>query len=155
MRGDPLGAAEVFRQGWRPRPGESPEAALCRELGVELLFDVGGSKVQSSSALVARQWGFYEVLSELPGRKVKRLVVNPRGAISLQKHQRRSEHWVLLGEGDVRVGHETRRAREGAYVFVPAGQIHRLGNPGPLPLEVIEVQVGDYCGEDDIVRIED
>jgi mannose-1-phosphate guanylyltransferase/mannose-6-phosphate isomerase len=78
--------------------------------------------------------------------RVKRIVVKPGSSLSLQKHFHRSEHWV---GNDVRIVHENES------IYIPIGSVHRLANPGKIPLELIEVQVGSYLGEDDIVRFED
>ncbi len=106
--------------------------------------------------LVKRPWGSYESLAAGPGFQVKHLIVNPGAALSLQKHARRAEHWtVVRGRGVV-----TRDDREfvlGANesTMIPLGSRHRLRNDGDEPVEIIEVQLGDYLGEDDIVRYED
>ncbi|NLA30766.1 MAG: cupin domain-containing protein, partial [Methanomicrobiales archaeon] len=88
--------------------------------------------------------------------KIKRVTVPPKRRLSLQMHHHRSEHWVVVtGCAEVTIGSETYLLRNGESTFVPAGTIHRLANPGILPLELIEVQIGEYTGEDDIVRFED
>ena len=91
-----------------------------------------------------------------PRFHVKRIVVNPAGTLSLQSHHHRSEHWVVVeGTAHVTIGGETRLAAENESVYVPLGAIHRLHNPGKIPLVLIEVQTGGYLAEDDIVRHED
>jgi mannose-6-phosphate isomerase-like protein (cupin superfamily) len=110
----------------------------------------------------ARPWGTYAVLSKGERHKIKRIVVSPGGRLSLQYHLHRSEHWVVV-QGTARTvicGHGEREAaekfvHEGESVFVPKGCLHRLDNPGKIPLEIIEVQIGEYVGEDDISRVED
>ena len=111
----------------------------------------------------ARPWGTYSVLSKGARHKIKRIVVSPGGRLSLQYHLHRSEHWVVV-QGTARVlicdqddGAAAREklVHEGESVFVPKGWLHRLDNPGRLPLEIIEVQIGEYVGEDDISRVED
>ena len=88
--------------------------------------------------------------------QVKRLQVKPGSALSLQKHFHRSEHWVVVkGTAEATIGNETHIVHENELVYVPSGRLHRLFNPGKIPLELIEVQVGSYLGEDDIMRIED
>jgi mannose-1-phosphate guanylyltransferase / mannose-6-phosphate isomerase len=88
--------------------------------------------------------------------QVKRFCVNPGARLSLQKHFHRSEHWVVVrGAAEVTVGEEVRLVHENESVYVPIGSVHRLANPGKIPLELIEVQVGSYLGEDDILRLED
>ena len=105
---------------------------------------------------VTRPWGAFTVLEEGPGFKIKRIEVKPGAALSLQVHQQRSEHWVVVG-GEARVTNDNRvyalRANESTYI--PARTRHRLENPGAEPLVIIEVQCGDYLGEDDIVRLKD
>lgn len=103
-----------------------------------------------------RPWGWYESISESPGHKVKRIHVAPGARLSLQKHARRAEHWVVV-RGRARV---TRDAQEfdlepGQHCDIAIGQVHRLANLGSEPVEIIEVQFGDYLGEDDIVRLQD
>ncbi len=103
-----------------------------------------------------RPWGSYTVLEENERYKIKRLTVLPGKKLSLQMHYHRSEHWVVVrGTAKVRVGDEEILLRPGESTFIPAGVIHRLENPGKVVLEVIETQIGEYLGEDDIVRFED
>ena len=103
-----------------------------------------------------RPWGSYTVLEENERYKIKRLTVLPGKKLSLQMHYHRSEHWVVVrGTAKVRVGDEEILLRPGESTFIPAGAIHRLENPGKVVLEVIETQIGEYLGEDDIVRFED
>jgi len=103
-----------------------------------------------------RPWGYYRVLADEPDHKVKRIVVYPEKRLSLQCHQRRSEHWyVIKGEAVVTLDdREIPRAR-GEAVDIPRGAKHRVRNPGPDNLVFIEVQTGEYFGEDDIERFED
>ncbi len=105
---------------------------------------------------VDRPWGSYTVLEEGKGYKVKRISVLPGRRLSLQMHDRRSEHWVVIA-GTARVTREETvyELGPGESTEIPRQTRHRLGNPGPLPLEIIEVQYGDYVGEDDIVRYQD
>ena len=103
-----------------------------------------------------RPWGAFYVLDEGPGFKVKRIVVIPEGRLSLQSHKSRSEHWtVVSGEATVTVGKVVQKLTRGQSVDIPNGDVHRLENFGDSDVEVIEVQFGDYLGEDDIVRYED
>jgi len=105
---------------------------------------------------VYRPWGSYTVLEEGPGYKVKRVTVLPHKRLSLQMHYHRSEHWIVIkGMAKVTKGDEVFFLRPQESTFVPPGVVHRLENPGKIPLEVIEVQNGEYIEEDDIVRIED
>jgi mannose-6-phosphate isomerase len=103
-----------------------------------------------------RPWGNYQVLDEGPGFKVKRITVHPGKRLSLQRHARREEHWVIVaGTGLATRDDERVELRPRDTFDIPVGAAHRLENPGAEPLVMIEVQHGDYLGEDDIVRIED
>jgi mannose-1-phosphate guanylyltransferase/mannose-6-phosphate isomerase len=105
---------------------------------------------------VYRPWGFYESLIEGDRFQVKRIVVPPGRKLSLQKHHHRAEHWVVVnGTALVTRDHEKLTVRENESVYLPLGCVHRLENPGRIPLTLIEVQSGSYLGEDDIVRLED
>lgn len=105
---------------------------------------------------VHRPWGFYETLHMAPGTQVKLIEVNPGAALSLQYHHKRAEHWVVVsGEAGVVRGDEHIVLRENESTFIPIGMKHRLENTTAKPLRLIEVQVGTYLGEDDIVRLED
>lgn len=103
-----------------------------------------------------RPWGSYQVMDEKPGFKVKKLIVNPGSKLSLQKHKHRSEHWVVVkGTATVTRNQEIFDVPTNESVYLPCGAIHRLENKQDEQLEIIEVQTGDYLGEDDIIRIED
>ncbi len=105
---------------------------------------------------VNRPWGSYTVLEQGPRFKIKRLVVKPGSALSLQMHHHRSEHWVVVqGMAKVTNGDGVRLVNSNESTFIPAGHRHRLENPGVIDLVMIEVQSGEYLGEDDIVRFED
>jgi mannose-1-phosphate guanylyltransferase / mannose-6-phosphate isomerase len=105
---------------------------------------------------VYRPWGYYQGVDVGARYQVKRIVVKPNAALSLQKHFHRAEHWVVVrGTAEIVVGAETRTVHENESVYIPIGSFHRLANPGKIPLELIEVQVGSYLGEDDIVRVKD
>jgi len=105
---------------------------------------------------VYRPWGSYEGVDAGPGFQVKRLVVNPGAALSLQMHQHRAEHWVVVnGNAKVTRGEEVFMLEQNQSTYIPPTVKHRLENPGTQPLEIIEVQSGNYLGEDDIVRFED
>ncbi len=105
---------------------------------------------------VERPWGSYEEISSADRFQVKRIVVAPGRALSLQMHHHRAEHWVVVrGTGKVTRGDETFLIGEDQSTYISFGTIHRLENPGVIPLELIEVQTGSYLGEDDIVRFED
>lgn len=105
---------------------------------------------------VYRPWGFYESLIQGDRFQVKRIVVKPGAQLSLQKHFHRAEHWVVVeGTGVVTRNAEQIAVHENESVYLPLGCVHRLENPGRIPLTLIEVQSGSYLGEDDIVRLED
>lgn len=103
-----------------------------------------------------RPWGSYEDIDRAEDFRVKRIVVKPGGRLSLQRHRSRSEHWIVLqGEATVTVGDRTQILRRNQSTYIPVGATHRLENLADAPLHLIEVQVGDYVGEDDIERLED
>ncbi len=105
---------------------------------------------------VYRPWGSYTVLENGDRYKVKRLTLLPGRRLSLQRHYNRSEHWVVVrGTAKIIIDGEERVLRPGESTFIPMGSVHRLENPGKIDLEVIEVQIGDYLGEDDIERLDD
>ena len=103
-----------------------------------------------------RPWGWYETLCIDHRFQVKRIMVKPGGVLSLQSHHHRSEHWVVVaGTAEVTMGDEKKLLTENQSVYIPLGTVHRMANPGRLPMYLIEVQTGAYLGEDDIVRYED
>ena len=105
---------------------------------------------------IYRPWGYYQDVDFGPRYRVKRIVVKPNSTLSLQKHYHRSEHWVVVtGTAEVTVSNDVRIVHENELIYIPIGGVHRLANPGKIPLELIEVQVGSYLGEDDIVRLDD
>lgn len=105
---------------------------------------------------VARPWGWYDSVDMGSHHRVKRITVKPGAALSLQMHHHRAEHWVVVrGLAEVTLGDKVTVLSENQSTFIPLGQIHRLANPGEVPLEIIEIQSGSYLGEDDIVRFED
>jgi mannose-1-phosphate guanylyltransferase/mannose-6-phosphate isomerase len=105
---------------------------------------------------VHRPWGTYTVLEEGSRFKIKRIVVKPGATLSLQKHHHRSEHWVVIaGIAKVTNGETEALVRPDESTYIRAGTVHRLANPGSIDCVLIEVQTGDYVGEDDIVRLED
>jgi mannose-1-phosphate guanylyltransferase/mannose-6-phosphate isomerase len=103
-----------------------------------------------------RPWGWFESLAVGDRFQVKRIVVRPGAALSLQSHNHRAEHWIVVaGTAKVTIGGEVKLVTENQSVYVPLGEVHRLENPGKLPVELIEVQTGSYLGEDDIIRYAD
>ncbi|MHB2168533.1 mannose-1-phosphate guanylyltransferase/mannose-6-phosphate isomerase [Alsobacter sp. R-9] len=115
-----------------------------------------GAPEAESHLRVHRPWGWYQRIEIGPRFQVKRIQVLPGARLSLQKHMHRAEHWVVVrGTAEVTVDERTWLMQENEAAYLPLGSVHRLANPGRIPLEIIEVQVGSYTGEDDIIRIED
>ncbi|SEO37711.1 mannose-1-phosphate guanylyltransferase/mannose-6-phosphate isomerase [Vreelandella aquamarina] len=115
-----------------------------------------GSELHEHHVTVHRPWGTYTVLEEGEGFKMKRIEVKPKASLSLQMHHHRSEHWIVVrGTAKVVNGEQEILLRTNESTYIPAGHQHRLENPGIIPLVMIEVQSGEYLGEDDIVRFED
>jgi len=115
---------------------------------------------QRPEALLHRRvncpWGAYEGIDVGERFQVKRITVNPGASLSLQKHHHRAEHWVVVkGTAKVTCGDKILLLAENQSTYIPLGEVHRLENPGQIPLEIIEVQSGSYLGEDDIVRLDD
>lgn len=105
---------------------------------------------------VVRPWGTYTVLEESPGFKIKRIEVKPGASLSLQMHLHRSEHWVVVnGAAKIINGDSEILIQANESTYIPAGQKHRLENPGIISCVMIEAQCGSYLGEDDIVRFND
>jgi mannose-1-phosphate guanylyltransferase/mannose-6-phosphate isomerase len=105
---------------------------------------------------VHRPWGWYDSIDEAERFKVKRIMVKPGASLSLQKHHHRAEHWIVVrGTAEITNGDKVMLLTENQSTYIPLGEVHRLANPGSIPLEIIEVQSGSYLGEDDIMRFED
>jgi mannose-1-phosphate guanylyltransferase/mannose-6-phosphate isomerase len=105
---------------------------------------------------VHRPWGWYDSIDQGGRFKVKRIQVKPKASLSLQKHFHRAEHWIVVsGTAKITNGDKVLTLTENQSTYIPLGEVHRLSNPGTIPLEIIEVQSGSYLGEDDIVRFED
>jgi mannose-6-phosphate isomerase len=103
-----------------------------------------------------RPWGTFTVLEENKGYKIKRIEVKPGQRLSLQMHHHRSEHWIVVsGTAQVTCGDREFILNVNESTFIPMGTPHRLANPGKIPLCIIEVQSGEYLGEDDIIRFQD
>jgi len=114
------------------------------------------SELTKVHTLAHRPWGTYEVLLSTKKYKIKRIIVNQGKRLSLQKHFHRNEHWIVVsGTATVTVGEEKKLIRPNESTYIKMGEIHRLENEGKIPVVLIEAQVGEYTGEDDIVRIED
>ena len=105
---------------------------------------------------VHRPWGWYDCVDEGGRFKVKRIQVKPKASLSLQKHYHRAEHWIVVsGTAEITIGDKKLTLTENQSTYIPLGEVHRLANPGAIPLEIIEVQSGPYLKEDDIIRFED
>ncbi len=134
-------------------------APKARAQDIKLLVDALAKEQRpevSHGREVFRPWGSYDSLESRPGFQVKRLVVLPGAVLSLQLHRRRAEHWVVVaGVARITRDDEVFELQRNEHTFIPLGARHRIENPGSELLEIIEVQVGDYLGEDDIVRLED
>jgi len=105
---------------------------------------------------VFRPWGYYDSIDANDGFQVKRILVNPGAKLSLQKHQHRAEHWIVVrGIAQITCGNEVFSLKENQSTYIPKGTVHRLENQEKTPLEIIEIQTGNYLGEDDIIRLED
>ncbi len=142
---------------------ETPDAVLvadkARSQDVKLIV----AQLQNTQRLehtlhrkVHRPWGWYDSIDEGGRFKVKRIQVQPKASMSLQKHHHRAEHWIVVtGTAEVTKGDQVITLTENQSTYIPLGEVHRLSNPGTIPLEIIEVQSGSYLGEDDIIRYED
>jgi mannose-1-phosphate guanylyltransferase/mannose-6-phosphate isomerase len=105
---------------------------------------------------VHRPWGWYDSIDQGGRFKVKRILVNPKASLSLQMHHHRAEHWIVVsGTAEITNGDQLLLLTENQSTYIPLGAVHRLANPGSIPLEIVEVQSGSYLGEDDIVRLQD
>ena len=153
---------KYFANGGDRKNDNTPEVKLCKELGIERVWDIGGGKTNSSSdiarrAWVERPWGRYVTLDEGIGYKVKKLVLDPEKSISLQFHHHRSEYWYITGP-TARVQLDDREiavTQGGAPIHVEKGVLHKLMNADSNEkLVVIEIQSGDYLEEDDIIRVD-
>ncbi|MDR3230204.1 MAG: mannose-1-phosphate guanylyltransferase/mannose-6-phosphate isomerase [Synergistaceae bacterium] len=142
---------------------DSPDALLIARRGssqkvrtiVERL-KTGVRREATQATESARPWGRYKILCEEERFKIKRIVINPGKRLSLQYHHHRSEHWIVVrGTALITLDENERFVHEGESVFIPRNALHRLENPGKIDLEIVEVQGGEYLGEDDIVRVDD
>jgi len=142
---------------------ETPDAVLVadRSRSQEVKQIVGqlqasGRSEHTLHRQVHRPWGWYDSIDSGPRFQVKRIMVKPGASLSLQKHHHRAEHWIVVtGTAEITNGDQVLLLTENQSTYIPLGQVHRLANPGKVPLEIIEVQSGSYLGEDDIVRFED
>ncbi|MFO1140798.1 MAG: mannose-1-phosphate guanylyltransferase/mannose-6-phosphate isomerase [Amaricoccus sp.] len=125
-----------------------------RELVADL--EAGGLCEARTPARVHRPWGWYQTMDRGDRFRVKRILVHPGRKLSLQRHHHRAEHWVVVrGTAEVTRDGEVTLLRENESLYLPLGCLHRLANPGKIPVEIIEVQTGSYLEEDDILRVED
>jgi mannose-1-phosphate guanylyltransferase/mannose-6-phosphate isomerase len=142
---------------------ETPDAVLVadktRSQDVKQIVNALSQQKREEHALhrkVNRPWGWYDSIDEGGRFKVKRIQVKPKASLSLQKHHHRAEHWIVVtGTAEITNGDKVLTLTENQSTYIPLGEVHRLANPGTIPLEIIEVQSGSYLGEDDIVRFED
>ena len=142
---------------------DTPDALLITKRGSsqkikEIVKELKGreTELHNIHQTAHRPWGTYTVLEDTPGYKIKRIEVKPGKRLSLQKHLHRNEHWIVVsGTATVTVGEETRLVRPNESTYIKMGEVHRLANEGKIPVVLIEAQVGEYTGEDDIVRLED
>ncbi len=142
---------------------ETPDAVLVADRGrsqevktIVNQLQASGRTEQNLHRQVHRPWGWYDSIDSGPRFQVKRIMVKPGASLSLQMHHHRAEHWIVVsGTAEVTNGDKVIMLTENQSTYIPLGQVHRLANPGKVPLEIIEVQSGSYLGEDDIVRFED
>ncbi len=142
---------------------DTPDALLVtkKSLSQDLKLLISNINQSKHNALIEhrkvyRPWGWYDLLDIGPYFKVKRILVNPHSSLSLQKHEKRAEHWVVVtGEAEVTCGNSIIKLKQNQSTYIPIGTIHRLSNPFDSPLEIIEIQTGLYLEEDDIQRFED
>ena len=141
------------------------EAEICKKLGVDLQFGIGGKeKIESSSQLTKnylgnvekRPWGNYHIIAKNSGYQIKEIKVNKTAKLSLQKHKNRSEFWqIVKGESKITLADKEYHLREKEHIFIPKGAVHRIENIGKEELIFIEIQLGEDLSEEDIVRVED
>ena len=134
-------------------------ASRAKSQDVKKVVERLGKEQRGEHALhrkVHRPWGWYDSVDDGARFQVKRIMVKPGASLSLQMHHHRAEHWIVVsGTAEVTVGEKKILLAENQSTYIPLGEVHRLANPGKVPLEIIEVQSGSYLGEDDIVRFED
>ena len=146
--------------GDRKNEADIPETKICKKYNIDMEFNVGGGKIQSSSSLVSgeidKPWGSYRTFEKGEGYLLKRMTVLPDEILSLQSHKHRAEHWfVVEGEATIECDGETKTVEQYELFFIPLGSKHRLSNLSSNILKVVEVQIGDTLSEEDIIRYED
>jgi mannose-6-phosphate isomerase-like protein (cupin superfamily) len=115
-----------------------------------------GKEEYLSPRVEDRPWGYFSVLEKGPNHQIKHIYLKPKAKLSLQKHKHRSEHWIVVaGKAKVQRGEDVFYVKKNESTFIPAKTKHRLENPGTTALRIIEIQSGDYLGEDDIIRFDD
>lgn len=142
---------------------ETPDAVLVADMGrsqdvkhIVSALQKSGREEHILHRKVHRPWGWYDSIDLAERFKVKRIQVKPGASLSLQKHHHRAEHWIVVkGTAEVTCDDKVTLLGENQSTYIPLGAVHRLANPGSIPLEIIEVQSGSYLGEDDIVRLQD
>ncbi|MDE5603650.1 MAG: mannose-1-phosphate guanylyltransferase/mannose-6-phosphate isomerase [Helicobacter sp.] len=121
-----------------------------------LVEHLGDNELCKTHLTTYRPWGSYTILEDSMGYKIKKIIVKPGKSLSLQKHFHRNEHWIVVsGSASVQIGDEKKLVRPNESTYIKMGEVHRLSNEGKIPVVLIEAQVGEYTGEDDIVRLED
>ncbi len=156
---------DIFANGGdRKAISDIPEYEICKNNNIEMVFDVGGDKIQSSSDLTKqftnykedRPWGNFENLLEEKNYKLKKLIIFPKQQISFQFHKFRQEKWfVVKGRGYVHIGDKKFECKKGSFFEIFKEQTHSIENTGKLNLEIIEFQFGEKVLEEDIVRLKD
>ena len=156
---------DIFANGGdRKNKNDIPEYEICIKNNIEIIFDIGGEKIQSSSDLTKpfinyseiRPWGSFENLEDHKGYKVKRLQVNPGAKLSVQFHHNRSEDWVIVkGKAKILIGKKEYEGRKGSHFKIQKKEVHCIENISKDLLVIIEVQIGANLSEDDIIRLED
>ena len=156
---------DIFANGGdRKAISDIPEYEICKKYNIEMVFDIGGDKIQSSSDLTKqftnykeeRPWGYFENLLEEKNYKVKKLIIFPKQQISFQFHKFRQEKWfVVKGRGYVQIEDKKLECKKGSFFEIFKEQAHSIENTGKLNLEIIEIQFGEKVLEEDIVRLKD
>lgn len=146
--------------GDRKEKKDIPEYKICKDNQVEMIFDIGGGKVQSSSDLVRAEtekpWGSYKTYEKFENFLVKRITVSPGETLSLQSHEHRSEFWFIAeGEATITKGTETHKLKKFDHIYIDKQEKHQLANQTKSILHVVEVQIGKLLSEDDITRYDD
>ncbi len=146
--------------GDRRSPSDIRESKTCKDLNIEMIFGVGGGKIQSSSKLVnpifLKPWGSYKELSISHSYKLKEITILPGESISLQKHFQREEYWILIeGTLEIQVGDVVSNYQQGNFLHIPKRSLHRALNRSKKISKFIELQVGKVLSEDDIERFKD